>query len=156
MSKRQGHLTRLFTLHDEAVEQLSQKKGGPTDIEELKNTFKKFLTIAVASFFEKEVGRIGGGAKLAQGGTERLIAFILFFEMDEEKDNPELADAVWAYFELRDARNEFAHAEPGAGSKKFDNWTVEDVRSKYERALIFLPEFEKWARKFAAKQRGRK
>ena len=145
------HLERLFSLHDVVVEELSEKEG-PTDVEELKTTFKKFLVIVAASFLVKEIESICDDAKLGTG-AKPLQTFVLLFVTEEEEEDAKLAEAASAYFELREARNEYAHEQPGAGNKKFGNWTVEDVKGKYERALAFVPMFERLAKKFANKQR---
>lgn len=151
MKKATEHLERLFDLHDAAVEELSQK-GGPTDVEELKITFKKFLVIAVMGFFDREIQRIGAKTDL-DGEIGLLLKFITAFVMEEEEDDPELTDAFHAYLELRDARNQFAHQSPGERSEKFDNWSVDDVRKKYNQAIGYLPKFEKKAAALAKMRR---
>lgn len=152
MKKAAEHLDRLFDLHDDAVDELTQK-GGPTDVEELKITFKKFLVIAVMGFFDKEIQRIGDNARLKGDERGLLLNFITSFVMEEEENDPELTSAFHAYLELREARNQFAHQGPGERSEKFDNWTVEDVRTKYAQAMGYLPTFKKKAVALAEKRR---
>ena len=146
------HLKRLFALHLVAVEALS-KEGKSTDAKDLDIVFRKFIALSVASFLEAETQRIGADVQLKdkRGGT--LLQFMTSFRMNDEDDHPELTDAVDAYLELRTARNNLIHQDLAA--RTFDNWSTQDVKDKYERALVLLEKFREWAKEFADKQRGR-